>query len=91
MYGISSEVYERLFQFQGSKCAICGREKPNGRFTKMYVDHCHNTGRIRGLLCHPCNWAVGYVECKKFKTAMTYLVDTPFDRFCELNPDVEIT
>ena len=42
---------------QKGKCAICEAELDNGKHT--CVDHCHTTGKIRGLLCTRCNWALG--------------------------------
>ncbi|MGN7135820.1 endonuclease VII domain-containing protein [Streptomyces pseudogriseolus] len=50
-YGLSAEDYQRLFEAQGGKCAIC-RET---RKTNLAVDHCHKTEAIRGLLCARCN------------------------------------
>lgn len=44
---------------QNHCCAICGTNKPNGRTNEFVVDHCHNTGKVRGLLCHPCNSGIG--------------------------------
>lgn len=55
-YGITIEQYEALFSAQGGACAICAR--PPG--TKpLCVDHDHNTGAVRGLLCSQCNTALG--------------------------------
>ncbi len=48
--------FEMLFEFQEQKCAICGAppaEKP------LAIDHCHKTGKVRGLLCHKCNMGLG--------------------------------
>ena len=55
-YGISIEEYDRMKKEQGSKCAICGR---GGH---LYVDHNHNTGEVRGLLCNSCNSAIGQLQ-----------------------------
>jgi Recombination endonuclease VII len=54
-YGISLEQYQLMLKWQGGRCAIC-RKKPKG---VLCVDHCHKTGRIRGLLCRQCNSALG--------------------------------
>jgi hypothetical protein len=55
-YGITPEDYERRLEAQGGGCAICGR--PPGD-TALHVDHCHETGRVRGLLCFSCNAGLG--------------------------------
>jgi hypothetical protein len=53
-YGLFQHDYETLFVWQRGRCAICGL-----RPTRLYVDHSHATGRVRGLLCSNCNFAVG--------------------------------
>ena len=60
-YGIDLEDYERILSHQGGVCAVCG-EPPTGkgRKDKLFVDHCHDTLKVRGLLCNTCNLAVGY-------------------------------
>jgi hypothetical protein len=63
-YGITPEVYQALFEAQGGRCAICRRESnyldPRyGKTRRLAVDHDHNTGKIRGLLCNQCNTALG--------------------------------
>src|SRR5262249_52903505 len=54
-YGLTPADYAAMLKRQGGRCAIC-RERPGHR---LYVDHCHVTGRVRGLLCIRCNFAVG--------------------------------
>jgi hypothetical protein len=56
-FGITPEAYEALLQRQGGVCAICAKAETTGR--RLAVDHCHKTGRIRGLLCALCNTAIG--------------------------------
>ena len=51
-YGITERVYRLMLSEQGGRCAVCGR-KPATR--RLHVDHCHLTGRVRGLLCYLCN------------------------------------
>lgn len=58
-YGLSRSQYEKMERQQGHKCAICRTDKPGGRFDVLVVDHCHETGRVRGLLCNACNVALG--------------------------------
>jgi hypothetical protein len=57
-YGVSTTEYERLLAEQEGLCACCGvSEADFGGY--LCVDHCHVTGRIRGLLCRKCNTAIG--------------------------------
>ena len=59
-YGISIEQYNKMFYEQGGKCKICGCMKnKNKRQYFMNVDHCHETGKVRGILCSKCNIILG--------------------------------
>ncbi len=58
-YGLSKEEFTSLVAAQNGRCAICF-EVPAGR--GFHVDHCHRTGRIRGLLCRGCNLALGNMK-----------------------------
>jgi Recombination endonuclease VII len=60
-YGITPEEYDTILLAQGGGCGICGGP-PNGRGVHYHVDHDHDTGRVRGLLCNRCNHAVGLLE-----------------------------
>jgi hypothetical protein len=53
-YGITLEEYEQMAKQQKEVCLICG-QKELKRNRKLSVDHCHETGEIRGLLCYTCN------------------------------------
>lgn len=60
-FGLTIEEYDAMVETQGGVCAICsgpprGPGSDNGLF---HIDHCHDTGAIRGLLCGPCNVALG--------------------------------
>jgi hypothetical protein len=55
--GMSVEHYEWMLATQDGKCAICGGPPTLGR--RLDIDHDHETGRIRGLLCHHCNTMLG--------------------------------
>lgn len=59
VYGLSLEDFTSLAAAQNGRCAIC-LEVPTGR--GFHVDHCHLTGRIRGLLCRGCNLALGQMK-----------------------------
>jgi hypothetical protein len=58
-YGISLEDYEQLLTKQGGHCALCERTPEHERHGFLAVDHCHETGRVRGLLCEQHNLALG--------------------------------
>jgi hypothetical protein len=53
LYGITLEEWEALCAAQGGCCAICHRER------RLDVDHCHESGKVRGLLCRRCNLMLG--------------------------------
>ena len=67
LYGITVEQYDDILAKQDGKCAICGSESLYSRSykstarAKLSVDHCHATGKIRGLLCTRCNRALGLI------------------------------
>lgn len=58
-YGITAEDYERMLVAQDGGCAICGSDNAEGRGGMLHVDHCHSTGKVRGLLCDQCNHGLG--------------------------------
>jgi hypothetical protein len=58
LYNISNEDWTVLFEKQNGKCAICGKHAKDLK-RGLAVDHCHKTGKVRGLLCHPCNQGLG--------------------------------
>ena len=78
-YGIEPEDYLAMVARQNGKCAICRRESPRSSSRRLFVDHCHSTGRVRGLLCSPCNSAIGLLreDAKLFYNAVRYLAGLP--------------
>lgn len=56
-YGLTEESYQQLLTKQGNVCGICGNDNNNGR--DWHVDHCHNSNKVRGILCHHCNLLLG--------------------------------
>jgi len=62
-YGLSFDQFNELFTVQGGRCAICDRHQTElpGK-ARMHIDHDHETGQIRGLLCFKCNSAVGNLD-----------------------------
>ena len=73
-YGISIESYEEMLKDQGGVCFICKKREEqthqNGKIKDLAVDHCHTTGKVRGLLCGLCNRGLGY-----FKDNTEYLTN----------------
>jgi hypothetical protein len=76
-YGLTPDNYWAMAKEQDYKCAICGTEN---NFvakdpTKLYVDHCHNSLAVRGLLCYHCNTLLGLCkeEVEILRSAITYL------------------
>jgi len=67
-YGITLEEYENLLRNQGGVCAICKStdNKMGGNRKYFLVDHDHKTGKVRGLLCNPCNTRIGILENSEF-------------------------
>ena len=68
-YGITGEQKEAMFIAQGGLCKICVSNKATD------VDHCHTTGKVRGLLCRACNNAIGLLKenTETLQNAMNYL------------------
>jgi Recombination endonuclease VII len=71
-YGLTRIEWNRLFEFQGKVCAICGSEKPTLN-RSWATDHNHDTGKVRGILCYQCNLLVGYLELPQVSMAQVYL------------------
>jgi len=57
-YGITTQTYNNMLSLQKGCCAICGKESCSTG-NNFCVDHCHKTGKIRGLLCRKCNVGIG--------------------------------
>ncbi len=74
-FGITVEQYGEMLARQGGVCAICGVE--NVRGMSLAVDHDHQSGRVRGLLCNPCNSAVGLFadDPERLRAAIDYLTE----------------
>jgi hypothetical protein len=73
-YKLTVEEYDKMVESQNSKCLICENQ------TKLFVDHDHSTGLVRGLLCDTCNRGIGYLKENKnnFLNSIKYL-----------NPDIK--
>lgn len=80
-YGITFDEFNKMLEKQNYKCKICGKEETKelkGTKWKLSVDHCHKTGKVRGLLCRDCNFAIGLFKdnIKTLENAIQYLSKT---------------
>ena len=68
-YGLSVQQRDEMLTAQGGVCAICGTIPK-----RVCVDHCHDTGSVRGILCHPCNVKLAAIDDRQFhESALRYL------------------
>ncbi len=74
LYGITEQEYADLLELQNGRCGVCSRKPGKAR---LAVDHDHETGFVRGLLCHRCNKAIGYLDDNRevAQRAVTYLMN----------------
>lgn len=77
-YGIDLEHYQKMLLDQSGVCAICKKPETsvvNGKIKPLAVDHCHNSEKIRGLLCARCNQAIGLLneDVNVLSAAIEYL------------------
>jgi hypothetical protein len=74
-YDITPEEWDQLFEAQGRLCAICKSSEP-GCPRGWSTDHCHDTERVRGILCPRCNKGLGLFRdsVESLKTAISYLI-----------------
>jgi hypothetical protein len=76
-YGITLADYDAILSSQDGKCATCGIGAEQASRKRLFVDHCHETGRVRGLLCDACNKSLGVIEKYRDKlAAMLHYADT---------------
>lgn len=57
-FGLQKKDYDLMYEKQKGKCAICEIHQSNLE-KKLFVDHCHSSNKIRGLLCQKCNFMIG--------------------------------
>lgn len=60
LYGITQAQKEEMLEAQGKVCAICGADSPGK--TRWHTDHCHDSLKVRGILCVRCNTALGLAK-----------------------------
>jgi hypothetical protein len=80
-YGLTVQDYNEMLLAQGGRCAICGTDKPplaseaSSSGLSFSIDHDHQTGAVRGLLCAPCNFGIGNLgdDPARLRAAARYL------------------
>ena len=74
-YGLSKEEYYQLKLSANNTCQTCGTPEGDSKSTKLVVDHCHETGKVRGMICDKCNRALGLVgdNIQTLQNLITYL------------------
>lgn len=84
-YGITQSQYTEMYKAQNGLCKVCEREMDHQNGTpapgsgrgssNCLIDHCHTTGKVRGLLCFHCNTALGHVQddVKRLERMIAYL------------------
>lgn len=80
-FGVTMEQYESMLEKVGGKCEICGaKPEENTMSHRIGIDHCHDTGAIRGLLCKPCNTGIAAFKDDEqiLLNAIQYLRDRQF-------------
>lgn len=79
-YGLDQKGYDELLASQNGICAVClkpeSKKHQNGKVTNLSIDHSHETGKVRGLLCSKCNFAIGHLDDNPYlcERAMKYLL-----------------
>lgn len=75
-YNITDEEYEYRLSAQNNRCAICDKHRSAFKQT-LAVDHCHKTGKVRGILCSNCNLGIGNMKdnIEFLKKAIGYLTE----------------
>ncbi|UVK59097.1 endonuclease VII [Streptomyces phage JPandJE] len=70
-YGVDQSMWDAMYFEQDGKCLICSDREA------VAVDHCHKTGKVRGLLCLGCNTFLGHIETEgRLQAALDYLEDS---------------
>jgi hypothetical protein len=59
-YGMTEETFNALLDKQDGKCAICAQTMVNSK--DIHIDHFHDTGQVRGILCKRCNVGIGFLN-----------------------------
>lgn len=88
-YGVSSAQIDLVLAAQGGRCAICKTKEPDSKLAQWHVDHDHDTGVLRGVLCSSCNLGLGRFKdsIPNLARAIDYLTEcrsSPEGRFFSL-------
>ena len=79
-FGITVEEYSNLISIQNNSCAICKKHKDvfEGRGKNFHIDHCHTSGKVRGLLCSHCNTGLGQFKdnIQSLENAIQYISES---------------
>lgn len=77
-YGLTEEDYRRMLSAQSGKCAVCSIQLDQLSPKNVHIDHCHETGAVRGILCRGCNQGIGQLRDSKelLTAAIDYLEST---------------
>ena len=74
-YGITPKDYDAMVETQNNECLICFASGDKERNKRLVVDHCHASGKVRGLLCNKCNLLLGHADdtIDRLERAILYL------------------
>lgn len=75
LYGMTEVDYDNMLERCGHKCEICGKPHKKEKMKCLHIDHCHKTGKVRGLLCNSCNRGMGWLgdDKSRLQKAINYL------------------
>lgn len=81
-WGLDQSEYDEMLSDQGGTCGICGSDTPGGGKKNFHIDHDHDSGEIRGLLCKRCNLGIGHFndDPELILKAVAYLKKPPARR-----------
>ena len=74
-YNLSKEDFYNILEKQDYKCALCSKTFPGFKQNQLHIDHCHETNKVRGLLCMQCNVGLGMLgdNIEGLERALDYL------------------
>lgn len=92
LYGLTPEGYNALLEAQDGRCAICGEPGKVWANRNLHVDHDHESGTVRGLLCGRCNVGLGFFgdDIERLSRAITYLARPPAEKTRQDNGGGEV-